>query len=229
MVLLAAPDRIRVGASSDDLGNEAAATKIQAIYRGNKARRSCQMRKAQAGGTTTSFSAEKKQKLANKIAFEHQSGQQDGVPIHARRSMRTAVAASGMPLAMKTKTISFLGEVKSQTLDSLTVEQMQTSGLDFTVVRRMLEDRPTTVPPHIQRWRISAYLLFEEPRSSTSAQVLSMFILSMIITSILCFMIETMPELKHVPEDVWLVIEVCCTIVFTIEYVTRSVCVVLLD
>merc|ERR1719201_2381761 len=38
-------------------------------------------------------------------------------------------------------------------------------------------------------------------------------------------MAETMPELKHVSSSVWLSLEICCTGVFTIEYITRiSVC-----
>merc|ERR1712054_607458 len=64
-------------------------------------------------------------------------------------------------------------------------------------------------------------MLFEEPRSSRAAQALSVSILSMILLSIVCFMVETMPELKHVPKDVWLVTEICCTVIFTVEYVTR--------
>jgi hypothetical protein len=97
------------------------------------------------------------------------------------------------------------------------------STTDYNMLRQELQDRPTLWGRQAQMWRIEIYLLFEEPRSSMGAQVLSVVMLGMILTSIVCFMIETMPELKDVPKNVWLTIEICCTAIFTIEYVTRLV------
>lgn len=69
--------------------------------------------------------------------------------------------------------------------------------------------------------RVSLYLLLEEPGSSRPAWFISLTILTTIIFSIICFMIETMPEFKNVSDDVWEGIELTCTLVFTTEYVLR--------
>jgi hypothetical protein len=104
---------------------------------------------------------------------------------------------------------------------------VRTARTDYLSLRRELESRHTTLPPSIQQIRISAYLLLDEPRSSRAAQVMSVLLLIMIIVSIATFTIETMPELKHVSKDTWTWIEVFCTAVFTVEYIARlSVCTV---
>lgn len=90
------------------------------------------------------------------------------------------------------------------------------------------EEFARKVPPHclysseIQHLRYRLYNLFEEPGSSVYAQVLSIVILTTIVFSILCFMLETMPELKSSmsPSD-WARIEELCTMIFTAEYLIR--------
>jgi len=73
----------------------------------------------------------------------------------------------------------------------------------------------------LQRWRIATYLLFEEPRSSQSAQALSVLILVCIVLSITAFLLETEPSLKGISDETWLILEVVCTAVFTGEYLVR--------
>lgn len=72
-----------------------------------------------------------------------------------------------------------------------------------------------------QSFRYRIYLILEEPTSSRQAQITSIVILGTIIFSIACFMVETMPEFKNVSEDTWLIMELICTVVFTLEYVIR--------
>jgi len=50
-----------------------------------------------------------------------------------------------------------------------------------------------------------------------------MVILVCIIISIVVFMLETMPELDSVPHYVWSLVEVFCTVVFTLEYSLRLI------
>jgi hypothetical protein len=100
-----------------------------------------------------------------------------------------------------------------------------TGQTDYSLMRQELFSdllsRTSVYPRELQQWRISLYLLVEEPRSSRGAKALSIFLLAMIVISIVCFIIETMPELKHVDKNVWLAIEIVCTAVFTVEYITR--------
>jgi len=84
-----------------------------------------------------------------------------------------------------------------------------------------LEMRPTRCPKRLQPWRITLFLLIEEPRSSRAAQALSIVMLGFIIISVASFILETMPELRDIPASLWLRIEVVCNSVFTIEYITR--------
>lgn len=73
--------------------------------------------------------------------------------------------------------------------------------------------------------RVSLYLLFEEPSSSRAAKLLAIAIFTCIIVSIGIFVLETMPELNSVPDDVWFGSETFFTVVFTLEYILRlSVC-----
>jgi len=92
---------------------------------------------------------------------------------------------------------------------------------EFAHYRAELELRPTRWPPWVQSWRISLFLLIEEPRSSCAAQVVSVAILFFITIAVSSFILETMPELKEVPSELWYSIEVVCNVVFTIEYVIR--------
>lgn len=85
-------------------------------------------------------------------------------------------------------------------------------------------------PEDVQMIRYKLLNLFEEPGSSSFAQLLSILILITIVFSILCFMLETMPELRgQVKESDWGFIEKFCTAIFTVEYLIRFwVCDVLL-
>jgi len=119
-----------------------------------------------------------------------------------------------------------------------TLSRSNTSGMNGRVVHcsttanlnRLYEDylrSETRLPANVHQLRVRTYFLLEEPRSSVQAQVLSVILLTLIVVSITTFMLETMPELKSVSEDVWLAIEVVCTIAFTIEYCARvAVCTV---
>lgn len=73
--------------------------------------------------------------------------------------------------------------------------------------------------PMSTRYRI--YLILEDPTSSKQAQITSVVILTTILFSIACFMVETMPDFKNVSADTWLAMELICTVVFTLEYVIR--------
>ncbi|CAK9090074.1 Potassium voltage-gated channel subfamily B member 2 (Voltage-gated potassium channel subunit Kv2.2) [Durusdinium trenchii] len=72
-----------------------------------------------------------------------------------------------------------------------------------------------------QPLRVEIYLLLEEPTSSRSAKMLSIVVFVCIILSIALFMLETMPELKDVPDEFWVASECFFTIVFMVEYMTR--------
>lgn len=74
---------------------------------------------------------------------------------------------------------------------------------------------------HIKGARYKIYLLFEDPTSSHHAQIISIVILATILFSISCFMVETMPDFKDVTEDTWLIMELICTVVFSLEYIVR--------
>lgn len=67
------------------------------------------------------------------------------------------------------------------------------------------------------------YLLFEEPGSSMHAKVTSISILSTIVFSITCFVLETVPRLFWIPRGIWMTVEVASTIIFTVEYSARLV------
>lgn len=79
----------------------------------------------------------------------------------------------------------------------------------------------------LQRLRLRVWLFMEESDSSTGAKITSLFILVTIIFSIVCFTMQTMPELRNVDVRVWDIAEVCTTMVFSVEYLVRlSVCTV---
>jgi len=96
-----------------------------------------------------------------------------------------------------------------------TLSRSNTSGMNGRVVHcsttanlnRLYEDylrSETRLPANVHQLRVRTYFLLEEPRSSVQAQVLSVILLTLIVVSITTFMLETMPELKSVSEDVWL-------------------------
>jgi hypothetical protein len=69
-------------------------------------------------------------------------------------------------------------------------------------------------------------MFMEDSESSKGAKCMSILIMSTIIISIVAFNLQTLPQLRDVvPGEAWYLLEVVCTIVFTIEYVVRlSVC-----
>lgn len=157
-----------------------------------------------------------------------------------RAGLRQGVNDQGAADHPRTRSLRSSGQLRGKSCD--TVTKGQASGLkvphqpdirkvisttsfataaDYHRLVSFLEERDTRWPPRLQRTRIAVYLLFEEPRSSKAAQVLSMVILFCIIVSITVFMLETMPELDTVPQTVWFVVEVVCTAVFTLEYLLR--------
>lgn len=93
--------------------------------------------------------------------------------------------------------------------------------------KQQLEEEEEEVTPEqiIHDLRVKLYYILEEPQSSQPAQVLSMLILGTIIFSIACFILETMPRLRQVPniEEFWRNVEVICTIIFTVEYFVRMI------
>ena len=68
---------------------------------------------------------------------------------------------------------------------------------------------------------LQVWLFMEESDSSHGAKVTSLFILLTIIFSIVCFTMQTMPELRNVDVRMWDIAEVCTTMVFTVEYLVR--------
>eukprot|EP00397_Hematodinium_sp_SG-2012_P023499 GEMP01024416.1.p1 GENE.GEMP01024416.1~~GEMP01024416.1.p1 ORF type:complete len:478 (+),score=90.39 GEMP01024416.1:176-1609(+) len=82
-------------------------------------------------------------------------------------------------------------------------------------------------PPEINRVRVQIYSLLEDPTSGSGAKITAVCILCVIILSVICLVLETVPELKdehswlYVSMDTWRGIEVLCTAVFTVEFVLR--------
>lgn len=66
-----------------------------------------------------------------------------------------------------------------------------------------------------------AYLLLEDPSSSKYAQGISIAILSIIVISIVCFILEKEPLFFYVPQSFWEFQDTMSTMVFTAEYVTK--------
>jgi len=77
------------------------------------------------------------------------------------------------------------------------------------------------LPKRLQPLRVELYFLLEEPNSSTAARFLSITFFACIVLSIALFMVETMPELRMVPEEFWIASECIFTIVFLMEYLAR--------
>lgn len=71
-----------------------------------------------------------------------------------------------------------------------------------------------------QIWR-----LFEEPGSSRLAKAMTAGIVLTIVVSVAGFILETVPDIYAASPEGWNALEVVCTILFTLEYITRfSVC-----
>jgi len=89
------------------------------------------------------------------------------------------------------------------------------------------------LPPHsvfparVQRFRAWLSDVWSDPDSSRAANYLSILVLLTIVVSILSFVLQTMPELKkgnmEIPEEVWDVIEIFSSVLFSIEYVCRLI------
>jgi len=247
LVRAAAPQRASTsGIGGEEVDEEEAALRIQAIYRGKKSRQRQQVRQVNAGlgaskvrsrnprelkvldGTPTAAQAtavRQSSKLSSASPTRQPSKETFSIG-HSPRATFTPLEGLTTPAgALATSGASMRRSFSSCSGDDQngSMEELPHRGT-YSLMRLHLEAQPTD-RPSLHMLRVSAYLMFEEPGSSRSAQVLSVSLLAAIITSIVCFMIETMPELKHVPEDVWMGIEVCCTIVFTIEYLARlAVC-----
>lgn len=69
------------------------------------------------------------------------------------------------------------------------------------------------------------FLLLEDPSSSQVAQAISIIIVSTIVVSIGCFVLETIPSVYYASPSLWLALEVVCSVIFTTEYFCRlAVC-----
>lgn len=82
----------------------------------------------------------------------------------------------------------------------------------------------SSVPQHlkdIHSLQKSIYMLLEDPNSSKAAKVLQIIVLSTIVFSISCFVLETLPELRNVDKMVWWGLECLCTITFSLEFILR--------
>jgi hypothetical protein len=64
--------------------------------------------------------------------------------------------------------------------------------------------------------------LLEEPASGRWARIMSVFIFVVIMISIMCFLLETHPDLRGL--GIWAVLEVLSTIIFTTEFGLRFAC-----
>ncbi|CAJ1423050.1 unnamed protein product [Effrenium voratum] len=84
-----------------------------------------------------------------------------------------------------------------------------------------LQREPRLFPRRVQARRVELYFLLEEPASSFWARWVSFCMFACILFSIALFMLETMPELKEVPDEFWTVSECFFTVVFLLEYIFR--------
>jgi len=74
----------------------------------------------------------------------------------------------------------------------------------------------------LAQWEMRCYMLMDHPTSSWHAAMINRVIVLSIFLSIICFILETMPELwYHVTYQFWFNIEMTCTIIFTIECTLR--------
>lgn len=194
-------------ATKGSLGDEAA-TRIQARFRGERSRRSFSQQLKQRRAKTMPLKAE--QNRFNKS--EAQSSEAQSCEVFKSESDGTG----GVWRVHNTLSGGSTGSWPRKFYSTFSNAEQ------YLELRRHLERKPTRFSPRVQSMRIELYLLFEEPRSSTLAQVQSVFILVFILLSILIFVLETVPELKpHVSDATWLGLEVCCIVVFTAEFLAR--------
>eukprot|EP00397_Hematodinium_sp_SG-2012_P035669 GEMP01038393.1.p1 GENE.GEMP01038393.1~~GEMP01038393.1.p1 ORF type:complete len:422 (+),score=51.76 GEMP01038393.1:104-1369(+) len=71
----------------------------------------------------------------------------------------------------------------------------------------------------LQQFRVNVFVFLEVPESSRAAKVVSILILLVIMTSICCFVLETVQEWQDMA--LWTTMEIFSTFVFTVEYVLR--------
>lgn len=69
------------------------------------------------------------------------------------------------------------------------------------------------------------YLLLEVPASSSAAMALGYFIIGTVLVSVVVYIVETVPEVYRESPQVWFLVEVFCSLIFTLEYLCRiAVC-----
>jgi len=68
---------------------------------------------------------------------------------------------------------------------------------------------------------LRAFRLLEDPRSSSAAWIISMSQMLLIVLSIVALVLETEPDMRAIPREVYEYTEIVCTIVFTVEYLVR--------
>lgn len=225
--------------SETEIHEEMMATRIQALYRGQRIRKSKTgarlpiasrlnaprgSTRSGSGGSSRNAPRSSERKPSggsNSMASGYQPA---GPPLLKPCATGDASSSSSSGAPPQIDASGGLPPGSSQSFPPGTSKSLTGTSTDYSLIRAELQAHNlacSRLPKRTQWWRIEIYLLFEEPRSSLAAQILSVVLLAMIITSIVCFMIETMPELKQVSKDVWLTIEIICTVVFTIEYLTR--------
>ena len=125
-------------------------------------------------------------------------------------SQRNAVTASVMNLSEKVSEIkenlSHVGQAPGRQLEDLTNRELRSTIVRLT--RRLI------------------WMTFEHAQSSSFAYALSVFYIFLILASSLAFCLETLPKYQSDAgaQDIFYGIEVFCVVMFTIEYVLRSLC-----
>lgn len=79
--------------------------------------------------------------------------------------------------------------------------------------------------PTISRIRAILWDMFDDPSSSLSARIISIVVMGLIATSIVMFVVETLPQFHRHPQHMptFRSIELVCVVGFTIEYVMRFI------
>jgi hypothetical protein len=68
-------------------------------------------------------------------------------------------------------------------------------------------------------WRV-----FEEPTSSRLALIIAFVVVAMIFVSVTAFVVQSLPEYVWSNDPAWLVVEIVCITVFTLEFGLRLAC-----
>lgn len=125
-------------------------------------------------------------------------------------SKRNAVSASVMNLSENVseikESLSNVGQAPGRQLEDLTNRELRSTIVRLT--RRLI------------------WMTFEHAQSSSFAYALSVFYIFLIFGSSLAFCLETLPKYQSDAgaQDIFYGIEVFCVVMFTIEYVLRSLC-----